>query len=85
MEDWRARSVSAAAAVATIRPGEHVFVGTACATPRELVDALEALDPPPAGVVLTHFLTDRVGSGETRYRHRVFYVGARSPRRSRPT
>jgi acyl-CoA hydrolase/RimJ/RimL family protein N-acetyltransferase len=75
MEDWRARSVSAAAAVATIRPGEHVFVGTACATPRELVDALEALDPPPAGVVLTHFLTDRVGSGDTRYRHRVFYVG----------
>ena len=40
-----------------------------------LVDALEQLDKPPAGVVLTHFLTDRVGSGDTRYRHRVFYVG----------
>ena len=74
-QDWRARTVSATEAVATIRPGEHVFVGTACATPRELVDALEALDPPPAGVVLTHFLTDRVGAEGTRYRHRVFYVG----------
>lgn len=74
-QDWRARTVSATEAVATIRSGEHVYIGTACATPRELVDALEALDPPPAGVVLTHFLTDRVGSEGTRYRHRVFYVG----------
>ena len=46
--DWRARAVPATVAVATIRPGEHVFVGTACATPRDLVDALEGLDPPPA-------------------------------------
>ena len=74
-QDWRARSVTATEAVKTIRPGEHVFVGTACATPRELVDALEALDPPPAGVVLTHFLTDHVGSEGTSYRHRVFYIG----------
>ena len=74
-QEWRARAVSATEAVATIRSGEHVFIGTACATPRALVDALEALDPPPAGVVLTHFLTDRVGSEGTRYRHRVFYVG----------
>src|SRR4051812_32326267 len=73
--DWQARAISATAAVSSIRPGDRVFVGTACATPRALVDALERLDTPPAGVVLTHFLTDRVGSGDTRYRHRVFYVG----------
>jgi hypothetical protein len=73
--DWQARATSAADAVASIRPGDRVFVGTACATPRTLIDALEQLDKPPAGVVLTHFLTDRVGSGDTRYRHRVFYVG----------
>src|SRR5690348_11438473 len=73
--DWQARATSPAAAVSSIRPGDRVFVGTACATPRALVDALEQLDRPPAGVVLTHFLTDRVGSGDTRYRHRVFYVG----------
>ena len=74
-QDWRARTTSALDAVSSIRPGDRVFVGTARATPRTLVDALEQLDKPPAGVVLTHFLTDRVGSGETRYRHRVFYVG----------
>lgn len=74
-EDWRARTTSAAEAVSAVRPGDRVFVGSACATPRTLVDALEQRANPPAGVVLTHFLTDRVGSGDTRYRHRVFYVG----------
>jgi acyl-CoA hydrolase/GNAT superfamily N-acetyltransferase len=73
--DWHARETSAARAVASIRPGDRVFVGTACATPRTLVDALEQLENAPAGVVLTHFLTDRVGGPDTRYRHRVFYVG----------
>jgi acyl-CoA hydrolase/RimJ/RimL family protein N-acetyltransferase len=73
--EWDARATSAAKAVASIRPGDRVFVGTACATPRTLVDALERLESPPAGVVLTHFLTDQVGGGDTRYRHRVFYVG----------
>ena len=60
-----------------MRPGDKVFVGSACATPRALVRALEDLRRP--GVELVHFLTDRVGTGEppqTAYRHRVFYVGA---------
>ena len=74
--DWRDRVVSAEEAVSVVRPGDKVFVGTACATPRNLVGALERLSRP--GVVLVHFLTDRVGTGDpprTRYRHRVFYVG----------
>jgi acyl-CoA hydrolase/GNAT superfamily N-acetyltransferase len=74
--DWRGRRVSAAEAVAVVRPGDRVFVGSACATPRTLVDALEQSGQ--AGVVLVHFLTDRVSSGaapHTRHRHRVFYVG----------
>jgi acyl-CoA hydrolase/RimJ/RimL family protein N-acetyltransferase len=65
-------------AVSTIRSGARVFVGSACATPRTLLEALERLEDPPEGVVLVHFLTDRVGVGEpprTAYRHRVFYVG----------
>ena len=74
-QEWQARATSAAEAVSSIRPGDHVFVGTGCATPSTLVDALERLDKPPAGVVLTHYLTDRVGSRGTHYRHRVFYVG----------
>jgi acyl-CoA hydrolase/RimJ/RimL family protein N-acetyltransferase len=74
--DWRDRQVSAAEAVSVVRPGDKVFVGSACATPRTLVDALEQLRR--SGVVLVHFLTDRVGTGDppqTSYRHRVFYVG----------
>jgi acyl-CoA hydrolase/RimJ/RimL family protein N-acetyltransferase len=74
--DWLDRQVSAADAVSAVRPGDTVFVGSACATPRTLVDALEQLKRP--GVALVHFLTDRVGTGDpphTHYRHRVFYVG----------
>jgi acyl-CoA hydrolase/RimJ/RimL family protein N-acetyltransferase len=73
---WRDRVVSADEAVSIVRPGDKVFVGSACATPRSLVEALERLGRP--GVVLVHFLTDRVGAGDpprTHYRHRVFYVG----------
>jgi acyl-CoA hydrolase/RimJ/RimL family protein N-acetyltransferase len=75
---WRDRQASAAEAVAAVRPGDRVFVGSACATPRTLLDALERRVPPPPGVVLVHFLTDRVGVGDpptTNYRHRVFYAG----------
>jgi acyl-CoA hydrolase len=72
------RPVSAAEAVSMIRPGSRVFIGSACATPRALVDALERLPRPPEGVELIHFLTDHVGVGDppvTKYRHRVFYIG----------
>src|SRR5437764_15443429 len=76
VSDWRDRQVSAAEAISAVRPGDRVFVGSACATPRSLVEALEQLTVP--GVLLVHFLTDRVGTGDpprTSYRHRVFYVG----------
>ena len=74
--EWRDRQVSAAEAVSVVRPGDRVFVGSACATPRTLVDALE--ETRQAGVVLVHFLTDWLSTGDTphtKYRHRVFYVG----------
>ena len=35
------KTISAEEAIAGIQPGSHVFVGTACATPRTLVKALE--------------------------------------------
>ena len=72
---------TATEALANVRPGDHVFVGTACATPRTLVAALEGLSPAPADVELVHFLTDHAVphgmSGEplTRFRHRCFFVG----------
>jgi acyl-CoA hydrolase/RimJ/RimL family protein N-acetyltransferase len=65
--------------VRLIEPGQRVFVGSACATPRALMRALEELPIPTPGVTLVHGLTDRVGVGDpprTSYRHRVFYNGS---------
>lgn len=68
-------------AVSQIRPGDHVFVGTACATPRGLVAALEALSPAPQDVELLHFLSDSAvqhdaqGRPTTKFHHRCFFVG----------
>lgn len=76
-----AKLTTVAAALAQVRAGDHVFVGTACATPRALVAALEALQPRPADVELVHFLTDHAvphdaqGRATTRFRHRSFFVG----------
>lgn len=73
--------VSAEEAVEAVRSGDHVFVGTACATPRTLVRALEARSPVPPDVELIHFLTDGAiveqgGAPATNFRHRAFFVGA---------
>ena len=79
LRDHAAKLCTAAAAVRAVRPGDHVFVGTACATPRTLVAALEALGV--ADVELLHFLTDHAvahdaqGQARTQYRHRSFFVG----------
>ena len=72
---WHDRRASAAEAVSVVRPGDKVFVGSACATPRTLVGALEELARP--GVELVHFLTNQAAGDapKTNYRHRVFYVG----------
>lgn len=79
---YAAKVCSAAEAVEHVRHGEHVFVGTACATPRALVQALEARRPRPGDVELLHFLTDHAvphdenGQATTGYQHRCFFVGA---------
>ncbi len=79
--DWRARAGSAEEAVAAVRPGARVFVGSACATPRTLLAALEARVDEPAGVELVHFLTDgaaglRADGRGSAFRHRTWYVGS---------
>jgi acyl-CoA hydrolase/RimJ/RimL family protein N-acetyltransferase len=74
--DWRDRQVSAGEAVSIVKPGDKVFVGTACSTPLSLLEALEARMVP--GVTLVHFITTAAGGDDapqTCYRHRVFYVG----------
>jgi len=73
--------VTAEQAVASVQPGEHVFVGTACATPRTLVAALEARRPPPEDVELFHFVTTGAvehdgTTPKTAFRHRSFFVGS---------
>ena len=73
---------TAAEAVTRIAPGQRVFVGTACASPRTLVAALEAMTRPPADLELLHFITtntvphDGEGRCTTRFRHRSFFVGS---------
>ncbi len=76
-----AKLCSAAEALRQVKSGDHVFIGTACATPRSLVAALETLSPAPSDLELLHFLTDRAvalgadGLPTSRYRHRCFFVG----------
>jgi len=69
-------------AVARIPGGSHVFLGTACATPRALAAALESMPAPPADIEFVHFITngavahDGQGRATTRFRHRTFFVGS---------
>lgn len=82
LERYRDKTITARQAARKVRPGQHVFIGTACGTPRTLVGALEALPDPPADVELLHFLiTDAVphdagGRCTSLYRHRTFFVGS---------
>ena len=78
--------VSAEQAVAIIKPGEQVFVGTACATPRILMAALETRRPPPPDVTCYHFLTNGAiptdgQTVKTNYHHHSFFVGTDHPAR----
>jgi acyl-CoA hydrolase/RimJ/RimL family protein N-acetyltransferase len=76
--EWQSRLASASEAVSIVKPGDQVFVGSACATPRSLVEALERRVPRPDGVTLVHYLTDGIGVGDpptTHFRHRALFVG----------
>jgi acyl-CoA hydrolase/GNAT superfamily N-acetyltransferase len=72
--------ITAEQAARLVKPGDRVFVGTACATPRSILEALERLDPPPPDVVLHHLLTTGVyepgaSPGRTQYEHRALFIG----------
>ena len=79
--EWRDRLCSAEKALAVIRPGDHVFVGTGCATPLTLLWTLEERLPPPPGVELVHVLLsgalpEKYLTGHSRFRHRLLFVGS---------
>jgi acyl-CoA hydrolase/L-amino acid N-acyltransferase YncA len=75
------RLCTAAEAARTIRPGSRLYAGTASATPRALLGALEALREPPEDVTIYSFLTSgavpfRDGRPASKYRHACFFVGS---------
>jgi acyl-CoA hydrolase/GNAT superfamily N-acetyltransferase len=73
--------MTAERAVEVVASGHRVFVGTACATPRTLVRALEARGASLHHVQLIYFLTNGAvamtdGVPTTRFQHKVFFVGS---------
>lgn len=80
-ENYSHKYVSALDVARSIKPGSKIFIGTACATPRSLVHALETMDKPPADLELFHFLTTGMvpvvdGVARSRFGHRSFFVGS---------
>jgi acyl-CoA hydrolase len=79
--DVSGKLVDARQALAAIRPGSRIYIGTGCAAPRGLIAALEAMEPSPADLEYVSFLSTL---GQTsaahvpggRYRHRSFFVGS---------
>jgi len=79
--EWFAqRTVTAAQALACVRRGTRVFVGSGCAEPVLLVEALAARDD-VADVEVLHIMT--IGHapyaravGDRRFRHNAFFIGA---------
>jgi len=70
-----------AIALDAITSGARVFVGTACATPKTLVSALEGLKKELSDVQLIHFITTGAiatenGAPKTRFKHKSFFVGS---------
>src|SRR5262249_8751420 len=70
--DLGSRLVSAERALAAIRAGSRIYIGTGCAAPRTLLARLEAMEPGPADLELVSFLTTSAlpqGTGSPRTRH----------------
>jgi len=79
-ENIKKKLVSAEEAISIILPGENIFVGTACATPRTLISAMENSPGHLCDLNVYHFLTDgaimQTDEGpQTRFKHRTFFVG----------
>ncbi|WP_162918355.1 GNAT family N-acetyltransferase [Taklimakanibacter deserti] len=76
-----AKLVDAKQALAAIKPGNRIYLGTGCAAPRGLIAALETMEGAPADLEYVSFLTTLASSDKpaepiSRYRHRSFFVGS---------
>jgi acyl-CoA hydrolase/RimJ/RimL family protein N-acetyltransferase len=65
-EKYKAQIATATEAVATIKPGNRIFIGTGCAEPLELVEALTKRAYDLADTEIVHLLT----FGEAPYAHK---------------
>lgn len=76
--DFGVKLVDPRQALASIRPGSRVYLGTGCAAPRTLIAALESLEPGPADLEFVSFLATLASPATqaSRYRHRSFFVGS---------
>src|SRR5499433_1301236 len=78
--DLGPKLVSAERALAAIRAGSRIYIGTGCATPRTLLARLDAMDPAPVDLEFVSFLTTSAlpqeGDSRTHHRHRAFFVGS---------
>src|SRR5215510_4521174 len=79
--DLGRKLVSAERALAAIRAGSRIYIGTGCAAPRTLLARLEAMDPAPVDLEFVSFLTTSAlpqveGASRTHHRHRAFFVGS---------
>src|SRR5262244_740518 len=76
--DYHSKLVSLEQAVATIRPGSRIYLGTGCAAPRNLLAGLEAMQPGPPDLEFVSFVTTSALPPKTctSHRHRTFFVGS---------
>lgn len=78
---YRKRALSAERAVGLIRSGQRIFLGSNCAEPQTLVEALLAQSDRLADCELLHILTLGLAPYsdlrfENRFRHNAFFIGA---------
>lgn len=78
---YKERRMSAACAVAAIRSGQRIFVGSNCAEPETLVDALTARADSLTDIEIVHIMT--LGRApyseacfEKQFHHNAFFIGA---------
>ncbi|MGA8730274.1 MAG: acetyl-CoA hydrolase/transferase C-terminal domain-containing protein [Terracidiphilus sp.] len=81
IEDYRAKRMSAAQALAAVRSGDRVWIQSGCGTPAPLVKALVAKSEDVLDVEIVHMMT--LGSADYtnpeyagHFRHRGLFLGA---------
>jgi acyl-CoA hydrolase/GNAT superfamily N-acetyltransferase len=79
--DLGAKLLDAKQALAKIRPGSRIYLGTGCAAPRSLIAGLESMASGPPDLEFVSFLTtsallEEGSASASQYRHRTFFVGS---------